>query len=227
MDRALLNRYVNLPTTIVSDVLRSAGAPHQVLHHSLQRFGAARPFAAPAFCVRGERVLGAMKASDDRRFELYERFPDGAVLVLDSGGYEPAVVFGENVALALKMQGCMAIVTDGGIRDRDAFSEMQMAVWAKFVTPLSSGKQWITTQIDVPVTLPGQSSSTVTIYSGDIVHADSDGVVIVPGRGAVSILEDAEVVAGIESETRRRLKAGEKAAVVYGDLPRFSHVRKI
>ena len=139
----ICQRYEAIPSAVISDVLRSAGAPHQVLHRDLHQVGKRRRFAAPAFCVRGERVLGSIKPESDKRFQIYRDFRDGAALLLAAGGYDTAVVFGENVALSLKMKGCQAIVTDGGIRDGEAMDAMGMPVHAAFVTPLSGGRQWV------------------------------------------------------------------------------------
>lgn len=227
MQSDLYQRYAKVPTAVISDVLRAAGAPHQVLHHSIASVGFAVPFAAPAFCVKGEKVLGTLKPSDDRRFEMYRRFPTGAALVLASGGYTGAVVFGENVALSLKVKGCAAIITDGGIRDRDALIDMEMPVYAGFVTPLSSGKQWITTAFETPVAMPGESSSVIIIESGDVMVGDNDGIAIVPRKGALSILEDAEQVIATEGRTRDRILRGDDPEEIYASEPRFKQVRAI
>jgi len=227
MQGDLYQRYAKIPTAVISDVLRAAGAPHQVLHHGIASVGFPVPFAAPAFCVKGEKVLGTLKPSDDQRFEMYRRFPHGAALVLASGGYTGAVVFGENVALSLKVKGCVAILTDGGIRDKDALVEMEMPVYASFVTPLSGGKQWITTALDTPVAIPGESCSTIMIESGDVIVGDNDGIVVVPKRGALSILEDAEQVIATEGRTRDRILRGDDPEEVYASEPRFKKVRAI
>src|SRR3546814_9317651 len=105
---------------------------------------------------------------------MYRRLRPGSVALLASGGYEDAVVFGENVALALKVRGCAAIVTAGGIRDRDAMQALGIPVYPRFVTPPSAGGQWTTTTLDEPVALPGQSSAFVQVNSGAWAMADRE-----------------------------------------------------
>ena len=228
-DSSELNaRFAKVPVSILSDVMRYAGISSHLVRHDIRPIGPCEAFAGPAFCVKGEQILGgALTAAADRRFEMFCRQPSGALLVLASGEYEPAVVFGENVALALQVRGCAGIITDGGIRDRDAIVGMKLPVCARFVTPLSSSKQWVTTGIDIPVTLPGQMSSFVEVNPGDMVVCDGDGIAIVPKRGAVSILEDAEAVLATEGQTRDRILRGEDPEAVYGALPRFKHVRPV
>lgn len=217
----IFQRFRAIPTATLSDALRVLGAPHQVLHHDLRNLGHEEPFAAPAFCVRGERVLGTIKPEHDRRFELYEVFPAGAALVLGSGGYTGAVVFGENVALSLKVKGCAAIVTDGAIRDRNAMAEMGLPVFASYVTPLSSGKQWVMLDLNASVTLPGESTRAVSIRSGDVIVGDADGVVVVPREMAESVCAAAEGAMAAEQRVRQRILAGEPARQAYAAEPRF------
>lgn len=223
----LVARAGRLPAAVVSDVLRHAGAPHQVLHHAIAGIGpAGRTVVGPAFCVRGERVLGG-GAKTNLRWEMYRRMPPGSVVLMASGGYEDAVVFGENVALALAVRGCRAIVTDGGIRDRAAMRELGMPVYARFVTPLSAGGQWLTTAVDEPVVLPGQSSAFVQVNPGDLIVADGDGVVVVPRHGFATVVEDAEFVVAAEERTRAEIKNGRDPEEAYASAARFGHVRRI
>jgi 4-hydroxy-4-methyl-2-oxoglutarate aldolase len=227
-DVVLIERLEKLPVAIVSDVLRYAGAPHQVLHHSIQSLGpmSGKSVAGPAFCVRGERLLGGMTPKNLRP-DMFRRMPANSVIVMAASGYEDAVVIGENIALSLQVRGCKALVTDGGIRDRDAIVQMGMPVFTRFVSPLSSGQQWVTVELDAPVTLPGQASAHVRVEPGDFMLGDGDGVVIVPGRGLAKVVEDAEKVQEIEDQTRERLLAKGDPEAVYAALPRFNHVRTI
>jgi 4-hydroxy-4-methyl-2-oxoglutarate aldolase len=224
----LISRLSNLPVAILSDVLRYAGAPHQVLHSSIQAIAptAGKSVAGPVFSVRGERLLGG-STPENLRPEMFRRMPSGSIVVMATDGYQDAVVIGENVALSLHVRGCRAVVTDGGIRDRDAIIKMGMPVFSRFVSPLSSGQQWITVELDATVTLPGQASATVRIEPGDLAVGDGDGVIIIPGRGLQTVVEDAEAVLEIEGLTREKLLAGGDPEAVYASLERFKHVRRI
>jgi regulator of RNase E activity RraA len=224
----LISRLAKLPVAILSDVLRYSGTPHQVLHSSIQAIAPTqgKSVAGPVFCVRGERLLGGSKPKNLRP-DMFRRMPSGSVIVMASDGYEDAVVLGENVALSLQVRGCQAVVTDVGIRDREALIKMGMPIFCRFVSPLSSGQQWITVELEATVTLPGQASATVRIAPGDIAVGDGDGVIIIPGRGLRTVTEDAETVLEIEGLTRQQLLAGGDPEAVYVSLERFKHVRRI
>jgi regulator of RNase E activity RraA len=219
----LIARLERLPAAVVSDVLRQIGRPHQVLHHAVARLSAdGGTVAGPAFCVRGERRLGASSPdAPNLRHEMYRRMPAGSVVVVASGGYRDAVVFGENVALSLKVRACRAIVTDGGVRDREAMRTLGIPVYAGFVTPLSGGGEWTTRALDEPVALPGQSCAFVTVAPGDLVVGDADGVVIVPADLASRVVADAEHALEMERRTRLALIEGRDPEEAYAAFKRF------
>ncbi len=209
-------------------MLRVAGLAHQVLNHSI--FGLVPgKIVAPAFTVRGERILGGMPKIPGRnpRYEMFRRMPSGAVVVIASGGYDDAVVFGENVALALQVRGCKGIVADGGVRDRDAMVQAAMPIYGRFATPLSSGGAWSIVELGAPVILPGQTSSDVRVHSGDIIMADGDGVLAIPRFCAATVAEDAAVIQATEGTQREELLAGKDPEDVYAGHDRFGHVRRI
>jgi 4-hydroxy-4-methyl-2-oxoglutarate aldolase len=228
-DQALIARLAEIPVAVISDVLRAAGVPHHTLHYSVTRLYPGPTLVGPAFCVRGQRVLGGVppRVGPDPRHEMFRRVGSGEIVVIASDNYEDAVVLGENVVIGLQQKGCRGIVTDGGIRDRDAIGALNIPIYARFATPLSSGKQWAISEIDVPVALRGQSSASVTINPGDLIAADGDGVVVIPREGAQSISEDAAIVVEHEGRHRAALLAGTDPGQIYRTVNRFSHVRSI
>lgn len=223
---ALAGRYSKLTTAFVSDVLRIGGEPHQVVHHSVQRMTSRKTIAGPAFCVHGETILGGIpKREYTARLEMFQRLASGEIVVIESGGYEAGVMFGDNVVSALHVRGCGGIVTDGGIRDRDALDELGMPIFGRFATPVSSGGQWNMTDLQVTISLRGQTSNQVAVHPGDMVVADGDGVVVVPRQFAEQVLEDAERLAVVEAERSKGLMSGQDAGEVFKATPLFQHIR--
>ncbi|GAA4326912.1 hypothetical protein GCM10023144_10970 [Pigmentiphaga soli] len=224
-----VSRLSRVSTALISDVLRTAGAPHQVLHHSIQKLVPGPMVVGPAFCVRGERILGGVpkRSSANPRFEMYRRVQAGAVVVVESGGYEDAVMFGDNIAHGFAVRQCAGIVTDGGIRDREAMAGLGMPVFGRFTTPLSSGGQWLMTELEVPLKLKGQSSSYVTVNPGDFIVADGDGVIVIPEACVQTVAEDAQQLADIEAEIGRRLATGQDPGEVFSAFDRAKHVRRV
>ena len=130
------------------------------------------------------------------------------------------------MALSWHIRGCAGVVTDGGIRDADECNQMGLPVFASFVGPMSNKALWAFHDIDVPVMLPGQRGRPVKVDPGDIVHADTDGAVMIPARYAEQVVRDAEILEQIEGRIRNDLKRGDDREAVYGRHDRFSHIKK-
>jgi len=220
--------FTGLPAAAVADVLRAGGLPHQALHHSVARLGPAGHLAGPVLCARGETELGAPQPKNLKaiRYEMFRRINPGAVLVVASGGYEEAVVFGENVVLAARAKGCAGIVADGAVRDADALRVMDIPIFARFATPVSSAGRWRFVALEEPVCMPGQTTTSVLVSPGDWMVGDGDGVIVVPGIHAADVAEDARRLVAIEEMQRPRLIAGEDPEQVYAAADRFGHVRR-
>jgi regulator of RNase E activity RraA len=217
-----------LPAAVVADVLRAGGLPHQALSSRIARLGPAGHLSGPALCARGETALGAPEPKNIKaiRYEMFRRVYPGAILVVGSGGYDEAVVFGENVALAVRAKGCAGMVADGGVRDVDSIRAMDIPVFARFATPVSSAGRWRFVALEEPLFMPGQTTATVLVRPGDLLVGDGDGVVVVPAEHAADVAEDARRLVAIEEMQRPRLIAGDDPEEVYGAADRFGHVRR-
>jgi regulator of RNase E activity RraA len=147
--------------------------------------------------------------------------------VIATHGHERGAVIGGNVALNWRLRGCEGVVTDGGIRDAEEFRAMGLPVCATFTGPMSNKGLWAFHDIGVAVELPGQRGSAVTIRPGDMVHADFDGVVIVPGHLAEQVVADAEVVEQMEGKIRADIEKGHDREEVYARYDRFGHIRQV
>lgn len=217
-----------VPTTAIFDVLRIGGFPHQALHHAIARLGPSGQLVGPAFCAIGETLLGTDPDSKGKavRWEMFRRVEAGGILVVASGGYAEAVVFGENVIVAARARGCAGVVADGGVRDRDGLSALDIPVFARFATPVSSAGRWRFVALQEPAALAGQTTATVTVRPGDIMVGDSDGVIVVPLEHAADVAEDARRLDEIEGSFRPRLARGEDPEQVYAGAQRFAHIRR-
>jgi len=224
---SLSARLAAIPVAVIADVLRVAGLPDQVLSRRIARLGPGRGVAGPACCVRGALATPGTRLPAGPRYEMFRRMVPGGVLVMASGGYDECVVFGENVALAHQVRGCAAIVADGGVRDAEGLAALGLPIFCRFVTPVSSGGRWNIVALDEPVEMPGQTAATVTVHPGDLVVGDGDGVIVIPGAAAATVMEDAETLVGQEATNRARLQRGDDPEAVYAAFDRFAHVRRM
>ena len=227
-DLATRQALAALSTGVVWDVLRVMGLPHQALHHSIRSLDPAMTVCGPAFCVKGQSWLGtppkALAGQPQPRYELFDHLYEDCVMLIDSGGYDEAVVMGENFAISAVAAGCRGFVIDGAIRDAASLANSRTPVFCRFCTPASSAGRWSIVAYEVPITLPGQTSSHVRVNPGDYVLADRDGAVIVPREYAAQVAHDAARVNAIEEAQRELLLAGkEDRQSIYERFDRFVH----
>ncbi len=222
----LLVRLARLETGQISDVLDEAGLPCHALSSALVPIAAGSRFAGIAVCARGESAVAGRHARPAMPGEALERaMRPGGVLLIESGGFTRGALFGGFVAFSLQRAGCMAIVTDGAVRDADEIRGLGLPVVAAAVTPVNGSRRWQWTDVDVPIALPGQEGRPVAIAPGDYVLADGDGVVVIPAADAAFVIEDTERLAEIEREIGRGLREGGTRAEVFKRNPRFGHIR--
>ena len=110
---------------------------------------------------------------------------------------------GGNVCAVAGRRGIAAFVLDGLIRDLGEVRDAGFPVYGRGVIPIPGTKSELGA-LQVPVRCGG-----VTVSPGDIVVADEDGVVVVPGRRAGEVLAAAQ--ARLASEARETLDDWEAA----------------
>ena len=107
---------------------------------------------------------------------------------------------GSNNTLEAQKQGVRGFVTNGGVRDTDEVILQQIPFWSKFC---SHGMVQGRVQYDahnIPVAVGG-----VTIFPGDVVVADGDGVIVVPRKIAFEVAKYAHQELRNDKASRRRM----------------------
>jgi regulator of ribonuclease activity A len=98
----------------------------------------------------------------------------GSVLVVDGAGSLRTALVGDLIAGAALASGWAGLVLHGAVRDSAALSRLDLGIKALGTNPRKSAKTGAGA-VDVPVTFGG-----VTFWPGDFLHADDDGVVVLP-----------------------------------------------
>jgi regulator of RNase E activity RraA len=106
----------------------------------------------------------------------------GDVLIVDARGDTKRAVWGEYFSGWARGLGVTAVVIDGAARDAEGIAELGFPVFARGTIPRRptiNGQG----EINVPVSCGG-----VCVIPGDIVVADSEGVIVIPLRHLDEIL---------------------------------------
>ncbi|MFF7868852.1 RraA family protein [Streptomyces qaidamensis] len=179
-----VDAFADIPTTTLADLLGRG----QVMDFGIRPlWGPVPRVAGPAFTVRcppGDNLM---------LHAAIHRAGPGSVVVVESGDLDYALA-GGNVCAVARRRGITAFVADGLIRDLAEVREMRFPVFARGVIPIPGTKS-AARPLNERVCCGG-----VDVDAGDVVVADEEGVVVVPGARREEVL------------TAARTKLAEEAA---------------
>lgn len=196
-------RFSNVYTAALADVLDDRGFREQVLPPAIRPLAPGTRLAGQAFTVAGEPVAhDDWDAAIRKTLAMLGSVPPGHVAVYQCR-HDRSAHFGELSATSLLARGVAGCVIDGGCRDTRFILDEGFPVFARHVTPEDSTWRWQVSATQVPVTI-----GTVTVSPGDWVVGDDDGVVVVPAAVAEDVLAEAERKTATESAIRRAVREG-------------------
>ncbi len=147
--------------------------------------------------------------NDPQRIAI-EQVGPGDVLVIDARGDERAGTMGNILAARMVARGAEGIVTDGCFRDTPAIANMNIAAYSR--SPHASTNKTVHHPVDlqVPVGCGG-----VSVYPGDILVGDEEGVVVIPRHLADEVAIEAANQEHREDFILARIEAGEPLLGTY------------
>lgn len=110
---------------------------------------------------------------------------EGEILVMEARGEKGTGTIGDILALRAQVRGAAAIITDGGVRDFAAVAAMDMPTYYANPHPAVLGRRHIPWDTDITIACGG-----TTVQPGDIIVADSDGILVIPPALADELADD-------------------------------------
>nr|WP_209068342.1 fumarylacetoacetate hydrolase family protein [Arthrobacter pigmenti] len=110
---------------------------------------------------------------------------DGEIIVMEARGEKGTGTVGDVLALRAQVRGAAAIITDGGVRDFTAVAELQMPTYFSNPHPAVLGRKHVPWDTDITIACGG-----ATVQPGDIIVADSDGILVIPPALAGELADD-------------------------------------
>ena len=183
-DRILLDNIKNqINSCMLSDILDDLGTPNQIINHLKPNFKQAKIFG------RAKTLkLRALKEGEDFRgiynaLQSYKTIVPNDVIVIENDVNEFAY-FGElNANLALR-SGAAGTIVGGVTRDSAAVAKLGLPVFAEGTICRDVRGRATTESVNKPVSISG-----VAIKTGDLIFADSEGIVVIPRKLESQVLE--------------------------------------
>jgi 4-hydroxy-4-methyl-2-oxoglutarate aldolase len=200
----LRERFLKMPTTVVSDALDAIGITNNAVT------GIKPVWKCPAIFGTALTVRNVPASTHTQKnhggFVTAQHAKPGDIIVVDNGGDTENNGWGELVAWAARMKGVVGTVVDGAVRDVDAFEAMGYPVYSKAITLRTARKRMIQDGINVNIRF-----RNTQVRPGDYIMADVNGICVIPPERVLEVLEKAELIQKKEDEMIEKIKKGENA----------------
>lgn len=164
------------------------------------------------------KISAAQPPTDAQKELLYGYYqsvldsPSPTIAVLQDVDENPIGSFwGEVQANIHRALGCMGVITNGGVRDLDEVRELGFSYFASCV--LVSHAYIHVEEVGGPVSFAG-----LTVYPGDLLHADKHGVLLIPGEIASEVAEACRLAQRAEQPVIRGCGGTSPGTLTIGQL---------
>ena len=182
-DHALIEEFRHVEAASVSDAIEQITGKRTYMSHHMQPIFTAK-FAGFARTVQLKKDEGNADptALNGMLTAIDEGSPDSIYVMSVEDGADIAGM-GGLMGTAMAARGYNGAVIDGGVRDVAYLRKIGFPVFATGIVPSSSVHHYRFAGSQIPLQCDG-----VPVSPGDIVVADSDGVVVVPRAKAQAVL---------------------------------------
>lgn len=137
----------------------------------------------------------------------------GDIIVIDNGGKLEFSCWGGLLALSAKLKGLSGVVIDGASRDIDEARELGFPVFARGAVPMTARGRVVQESYNQEIQFAG-----VQCHPGDLVIADSSGVVIISQEKEDAVVTAAEMIYQKEQEMAAGIRKGSSGLEVLQKL---------
>lgn len=201
-EKELCDRYEQVTTPMVNDVLREMELLYQTFPNNIMPLKDEMKVAGIAFTIKGSKNL-SLEDEMVERAKMLEAIPQNSVCVWDTCNDDESAQWGEIMTMASKRQGCRGAIVDGGVRDTNRVLEQDFTVFCKYRSSNGMLGRFRLIGYQIPVVM-----GNVHVYPGDVILADIDGAIAVPRELAYEVLLRAERIRDNEVEIKEMVGSG-------------------
>ena len=177
--------------------------------HGKKSVPGAPNMVGPAFTLRympareDRNTLAEFQNPQHPQRQAIEQCPEGHVLVMDSRKDARAASAGDILITRLMMRGAAGVVTDGGFRDSDSISALDMPAYHN--RPASPTNLTLHEAIDINVPI---GCGDAAVFPGDYIIGDNDSVIIIPADLVNELAAEAAEMTAYEDFVVEQVKKG-------------------
>jgi 4-hydroxy-4-methyl-2-oxoglutarate aldolase len=181
---------------------RNAGFMNQQIQACFPEMPPMVGYAATATFRSDAPARGDAYTSLDRQIESFQEVPEPPVVVFQDLDDPPvAATFGEVMCTSYQAFGAVGLITSGAGRDLDQVQALRFSVFTNG-TICAHGYCHVPS-VQVPVHVGG-----MTIYAGDLLHGDRNGVTTIPHDIAPEVADVCQAFFEAEAVVLGYLKSG-------------------
>jgi 4-hydroxy-4-methyl-2-oxoglutarate aldolase len=192
----------SLYTPVLGDILDQLGCYHQFLPQPIQPIRESYKVAGRAMPALIANVHGPQKEPFGKLTESLDQLQPGEVYVTGGGNMQCAY-WGEILTATARTRGAVGAVIDGFHRDTPRVLEQNWPVFSRGRYAQDSSVRMAVVAYRCALEIGG-----VSIQPGDLVFGDMDGVLIIPKRLEVEVIEQGLEKARGERLVRKAIENG-------------------